>query len=141
MSNQASGAVVYSFNGRWIDALRKNSVRVFFRKRRPVRLPGRVFLYIGVPVKAIIGIATVTDINRVDLAQAIEISKDGSITHDELHKYIGVGSVYAIHIRDVEIFDPYVKLSSIQDRYGFNPPQSFSYVGSELGQYLMKAKQ
>lgn len=125
--------VIYSFDGRWEEPLRRGDVRVFFRKRRPVRMPSRVFIYLGVPVKAIIGSAKVESISAVTLDEAIAIRRDGAITENELIKYIGdKGSVHAIRIDEIKIFTKAFSLDELNRDFNFNPPQSFSIMSAEI---------
>lgn len=134
-------SVVYSFEGRWEEPLRRGEVRVFFRKRRPVILPDRVFLYLGVPVKQIIGFCQVDSIEEVDLKMAISLRKRGAITENELIKYIGEkGSVHAIHVSVPTIFQKTLHLVELEDKFGFSPPQSFSNVSEPFGKYLLGEK-
>lgn len=133
-----STSVVYSFEGRWEEALRKGQVRVFFRKRRPTKLPQRVFFYVGAPVKSIIGFADVEGINCTSLSEAIEIRGHGAITENELIKYIGQGGqVNAIRVSIPTIFAKAVDLSELKEHYSFNPPQSFSILDDSFEAALM----
>lgn len=126
-------SVVYSFNGRWEEVLRKGSVRVFFRKRRPTKLPKRVFFYVGVPVKAIIGYAEVEGICNTSLGEAVAIRKLGEITESELIRYIGQrGNVSAIRISPPIIFTKPVDLAALKEQFSFNPPQSFSILSDDF---------
>ena len=136
--NTRPRSVVYSFEGRWEEALRQGSVRVFFRKRRPVIIPDRVYLYVGVPVKKIIGSCAIENIESVDLPSATSLRKEGAITENELIKYIGeTGSVHAIHISAPTIFDSPLPLKELEDEFGFSPPQSFSNVRGDFEDYLL----
>ena len=140
ISNEKPRSVVYSFEGRWEEPLEKGQVKVFFRKRRPVIKPDRVFFYVGVPVKKIIGSAAVEKIEPVNLEAAIRIKKSGAITENELLSYIGHdGTVSAIWIREPEILSEPFGLSELNERHGFNPPQSFSNVSAEFEKYLLGA--
>ena len=124
-----STSVVYSFEGRWEEALRTGQVRVFFRKRRPTKLPKRVFLYVGVPVKAIIGFADVESISSTSLNEAITIRSLGAITENELIRYIGQdGQVSAIRVSPPTLFVKPLELFELKEQFSFNPPQSFSIV-------------
>lgn len=126
-------SVIYSFQGRWEKLLRRGNIGVFFRKRRPVRLPERVYIYVGVPVKAIVGFAFVKSITEVSLAQAKAMANCGRISEDELAKYIGDdGVVHAIKIGESVLFKEPISLSYLQKEFGFNPPQSFSIVNASL---------
>lgn len=133
-----STSVVYSFEGRWEEALRKGQVRVFFRKRRPTKLPRRVFFYVGVPVKAIIGFAEVEGISCTSLSEAIAIRSLGAITENELVKYMGQGGqVNAIRVSIPAIFTKPLDLFELKERYSFNPPQSFSILDDVFEAALM----
>jgi predicted transcriptional regulator len=112
---------------------------VFFRKRRPVEFPGRVFLYVGVPNKAIIGFADVDSINEVNLEQAKSLQDDGCITESELVRYIGEsGQVYAITICEPVLFSEDWQLRDLKEFYGFNPPQSFSIIDLDFEKSLLE---
>lgn len=131
-------SVVYSFEGRWEEPLRRGEICVFFRKRRPIKLPGKVFFYIGVPVKAIIGFATVKDIKEVSLEDAKLLRGEGAITENELIKYIGLnGRVHAIRIGNLDLFGRPRTLSDLNAEFGFNPPQSFSIVDESFEDVLL----
>ena len=132
-------SVVYSFSGRWEEPLRLGNVKVFFRKRRPVISPDRVFLYVGVPAKRIIGYAGVQKISPVGLTEAIEMRSLGAITENELIKYIGAGgSVHAIHIDKPMLFEKPFALEELDRDFGFSPPQSFSNVDDDFEAKLTK---
>lgn len=131
-------SVVYSFNGRWEDGLVSGAIKVFFRKRRPVKMPSKVFFYIGTPVKKVIGFAEVTRIEPVDLEMANKIKRSGAITENELISYIGSeGSVNAVWIAKPVIFPKPFTLTDLNERYNFHPPQSFSNVTGEFEKYLL----
>lgn len=139
---ERSGSVIYSFNGRWEEALCSGNVRVFFRKKRPVTLPERVFFYVGVPVKRIIGYAYIDDIDLVNFNEAVSIRHQGCITENELIKYIGSGgSVYALKIRKTVIFRVPIDLEYLSEEFGFNPPQSFSNVSNRFERRLLENEQ
>jgi len=131
-------SVVYSFEGRWEEPLRSGAIRVFFRKRRPLKFPNRVFLYVGVPVKAIIGFAEVESIVEVTLNQSKAIQTEGAITENELVRYIGDhGKVHAIRIGRPTIFPERFDLRELKEEYGFNPPQSFSIMNDNLERSIL----
>ena len=133
-------SVVYSFDGRWEEPLVSGRVKVFFRKRRPVVTPGRVFIYVGVPVKQVIGFAAVKKIETVDLEAALRIKESGAITENELVSYIGADrTVSAIWIGEPTIFSEPFTLSSLNDLHSFNPPQSFSNVSVDFESFLLGA--
>lgn len=132
-------SVVYSFNGRWEKSLVRKKVKVFFRKRRPVLPPDRVFFYVGVPVKKIIGFSDLNFIEKVGLNEAIKYKDEGCITETELEKYIGSdGYVFAIHLNEAIIFENPMDLESLRNEFSFNPPQSFSNVSANFERRLVE---
>lgn len=132
-------SVIYSFQGRWESLLRRGKIGVFFRKRRPVSLPQKVFIYVGVPLKAVIGFAIVKSISEVSLAQANTMANEGGISEQELFNYIGNnGIVHAIKIHDMVIFKEPIGLSYLKNEFGFSPPQSFSIVDAPLEGALLR---
>ena len=137
-SKENSRSVVYSFDGRWEKALASGKVKVFFRKRRPVLTPSKVFIYVGVPVKKIIGFASVKNIEPVDLEAAMKIKQSGAITENELISYVGTDrTVSAIWIERPTLFSEPFSLSDLSESHGFNPPQSFCKLSIEFENYLL----
>lgn len=135
-------SVVYSFSARWNDLLHSGDVHVFFRKRRPKLEPDFVFIYVGFPVKKIIGFAKVQLIENINLPRAIDIKNQGAIEEKELAKYIGSnGSVFAIWISKPKIFTKPFDLETLKQTFGFHPPQSFSKLDSEVANYLIGVDQ
>lgn len=140
-SNEKPRSVVYSFSGRWESALRTGCVQVFFRKRRPVKLPDRVYLYVGVPIKMIIGYAQVQKIEPIGLKGALAVQEKGAITPSELSSYIGhSGSVHAIWIDKPVIFPDGFDLKYLSENFQFNPPQSFSNLDPNVEKTLLGYK-
>lgn len=137
---EKTGSVIYSFDGRWEEPLVAGEVKVFFRKRRPVITPSRVFIYVGVPVKKVIGFSDVEKIEAVDLEAARKIKTSGAITESELTSYIGQeGKVSAIWIGKLTLFTEPFTLTELNQRHGFNPPQSFSKVSPDFEEFLFAA--
>lgn len=132
-------SVVYSFNGRWEKSLVRKKVKVFFRKRRPVLPPDRVFFYVGVPVKKIIGFSDLNFIEKVGLDEAIKCKDEGCITEAELERYIGPdGYVFAIHLKEAIIFENPMDFESLRNEFSFNPPQSFSNLSANFERRLVE---
>lgn len=132
-TNKELKSVVYSFEARWDPMIREGDLRVFFRKRRPIKMPHKVYFYVGVPTMSIIGFSKVEHIDSISLEQALSYTEQGQISPDELIKYIGQeGYVNAIWIEQPRMFKKSISLKSLKDSFNFNPPQSFSYVNSPL---------
>lgn len=101
--------------------------------------PDRVFFYVGVPVKRIIGFSDLNFIERVGLNEALNYKNEGCITENELERYIGAdGYVFAIHIREPVIFKNPLDLEYLRNEFGFNPPQSFSNVSADFERRLVE---
>ncbi|WP_170518606.1 hypothetical protein [Ruegeria atlantica] len=133
-------SIVYSFEGRWHRPIASGDVKVFFRKRRPVSTPERVYFYVGVPVKKIIGFAEIERIEQVKLEAATDVKKEGAITEEELVDYIGKnGTVSAIWVSAPTLLPEPFDLSELKRHWGFNPPQSFSNVSTEFERFLLGA--
>lgn len=136
-NSKKNPSVIYSFEGRWEEPLRRGEVHVFFRKRRPIKFPSHVFMYVGVPVKAVIGFAKVDSINEVSFDEANASRKDGAITENELIKYFGEkGRIHAIRIGRVVIFKKFIALDELNRDFEFNPPQSFSIMSPHFEDVL-----
>lgn len=132
VGDQPSQSVIYSFFDKWEQPLRAGKVGVFFRKRFPSKKPKNVYFYIGAPVMAVIGRAAVTKIERLSKKDALSLADQGSISRDELDRYIGDrNSVGAIHIDDFEFFAHPVSASAISSVIVFSPPQNFQKISEE----------
>lgn len=102
-------------------------------------VPKRVFFYVGVPVKKIIGFADIVKIEPVDLEAAVRIKKNAVINEDELSSYIAIDqTVSAIWISRPTIFSDPFTLSDLNRLHSFNPPQSFSYVTEGFESFLLR---
>lgn len=136
-----NNSVVYSFQSRWEEHLNSKSISVFFRKRAPKLRPETIYIYVGSPVKKIIGRAKVTKILQEDLRSSMEKKSLAKISADELTSYIGrSGKVYSIEISEVEIFKDPPNLKMLNEAFGFNPPQSFCGMRPEMERYLQECK-
>ncbi len=102
-------------------------------------MPNRVFLYVGSPVKKIVGFSAVTSIELVNFNDAKKYLNSGKISEDELMDYIGEnGNVHAIHINDIKIFKSHIDLTALRDNFNFNPPQSFSKLSVSFERWLVE---
>lgn len=124
--------VLYSFFQKWEKPLREEQVRVFFRKRFPSKTPKRVYFYIGSPAMSVIGSAKIDKIERVKKADAISLARLGSISIDELDKYIGDReTVGALHISDFQFFNNPIPIGALSAEIGLLPPQNFQKLSNE----------
>lgn len=125
-------SVVYSFFQKWENPLRAGRVRLFFRKRCPVQKPARVYFYVGTPLKALIGSAAVSRIDRVSREEALLLTEKGCISPEELLRYIAHNSsVGVIWIEDFQFFDESIPASTLLAEIGLSPPQNFQKISAE----------
>ena len=124
--------VLYSFFHKWEKPLRDEQVRVFFRKRFPSTTPKRVYFYIGSPAMSVIGSAKIDKIERVKRDDAFSLASLGSISIDELNKYLGDReTVGALHISDFRFFDSPIPIGILSAEIGLLPPQNFQKFSDE----------
>ena len=102
-----------------------------FRKKIPNKKIDKVYLYVGVPVKKIVGFFEVDEILKksvFDLWNETKISAGIDYkTYSNYFKDYKVG--IALHIKNFNLFsEPINPYESIKD---FRPPQSFSYFNLE----------
>lgn len=125
-------SVVYSFFYKWEAPLRAGRVRLFFRKRCPAEMPSRVYFYIGSPLKALVGSAAVSQIDRVSKDDALLLAGDGCITSDELSEYIGhSNAVGVLWIEDFHFFAHPIPAAKMMAEIGLSPPQNFQKISAE----------
>lgn len=121
--------VIYSFKGKWLEAILNGDVRAFFRKRFPKEKPKRVYLYIGSPISAIIGWSEVYSLDRVETSIALNMSEDGAIHRSELSEYLdGSTSVGVFKIGEINHFENYLSVSDVCRVFNFHPPQNFMQI-------------
>ena len=108
--------------------------RVEFRRRSMNIEPGSVvWMYVKVPVGAIVGCATVKGVHHLPPAALWKrFSKVSGLTKTDLFEYLA-GSTQTIAIELVDamrLADP-IQLDALRDLVdGFHPPQFFSYLPS-----------
>lgn len=131
--------IVYSFRSEWMDPIKSGAVSVFFRSKSPLSKPKCVFIYIGNPVKSIIGKAKVVSISRSPRPDALRLAARGSISESDLDRYIGTRKdVGVITIDDLEIFEREVSADSLSAFVMFHPPQNFQTVSEELEETIYR---
>lgn len=125
-------SVVYSFFHKWEVPLRAGRVHLFFRKRYPIQKPSRVYFYVGSPLMAIIGSASVVGVARLPKDEALLLADDGCISVRELSNYIGDSqAVGVIRIDDFEFFENPIPAYKVAAEIGLSPPQNFQKISAE----------
>jgi predicted transcriptional regulator len=65
------------------------------------------------------------------------MKSEGAITENELIKYITEkGTVHAFRIGEVDIFCKAYGLAELNEKFNFNPPQSFSIADDRIERAL-----
>ena len=132
-------AVIYSFKSRWESDLRSKDLGVFFRKKAPKNIPSTVLFYVGNPIGAVIGMARVTKIEKVDISQAIDLAELGKIKIEELQTYLGDKKyLNAIFISEHVLFKKAVGSRGLRSIFNFFPPQNFNQISNDIKDEIVR---
>lgn len=134
-TDDASNAIVVSFDAKWGDIIPVKPVTRVFRKRAPRNfVPTKMYVYIGAPVSALIGRCEVTSLDWLPIKEALALSSEGAIPQDELRRYAGDYDTMAVYtIESIEVCRSPLSYSQLHEQFSFSPPQSF-FVLSKAGQ-------
>jgi predicted transcriptional regulator len=125
-NNEASEAILVSFDSKWAIPLAAGSISQVFRKRGPKTPPKWVYVYAGSPTMAIIGRLPVIQLQQLEIEKALHLSKDGCIDKQELVDYAaGYKSLFVFSVGQFQPSHSNVDLRKLKDGYHFSPPQSF----------------
>ncbi len=130
--DDASDAIVVSFESRWIEALSRQKVKVVFRKRGPKHTtPIWMYVYIGAPESSIIGRARIKHCEQQGIDAALRKCKDGHISESDLRQYAGrYSELFVFTIGPVELWRNPLNLATLRE-LRFTPPQSFLVLSKE----------
>lgn len=133
-SDDASKAIVVSFDAKWGELLRHKPVTRVFRKRAPRHTaPRHIYVYIGAPVSALIGRCEISSLDWLPTADALALSSEGAISQDDLRRYASDYETLAVYtVRPIEVCRSPLSFSLLHERFSFSPPQSF-FVLSRTG--------
>lgn len=122
-------SVLLSLHPRHAQKILSGEKRLEFRRSWASREVSRVVIYVTVPVKKIVAIATVKEVHYGSPTALWDLAKKigGGLTRRELYDYLaGREAGYAIELEDVKQFVPALETHQIFN--DFRPPQSFSYL-------------
>lgn len=128
----AASHVLISLEAHHAENILSGVKKVEFRRRTMNIAPGSVvWMYVKVPVGAIVGCATVKGVHHLSPATLWKrFSKVSGLTKTDLFEYLS-GSTHSIAIELVDairLADP-IELDALRDLVdGFQPPQFFSYL-------------
>lgn len=134
-ADDASGAIVVSFDAKWGELFRHKPVTRVFRKRAPRNMtPKQIYVYIGAPMSALIGRCAVTALEWLSTEDALALSSEGLLPIEELRRYARDYDSLAVYtIQPIELCSSPLSFSTLQEKFSFSPPQSF-FVLSRQGQ-------
>lgn len=125
-------AILVSFRHKAKSCLLSDPPSVIFRHRIPASKPTVMYLYIGAPVKEIIGKCHIDSTESVSLAAAKKLANDARIAPEELERYIGQHKDVSIYkISGITIFNNAIGLDRLRKSGRLFPPQSFLFLSEE----------
>jgi len=128
-ANLSTGSIIVSFASRWRDPINDKNIKVFFRRRGPVRTPKRVLIYLGSPISSIVAVAEVEKLERIDLKAALSMADLGCISEDELRSYIRCDQIVtAVFLGDQKNFENPLSITDVRKVMNFHPPQNFIQI-------------
>ena len=124
--------ILVSFHAKWLEAFRSNPPEVVFRHRVPSRAPEHMYIYIGSPVKALIGTCEIVSVNNVSGSEAMALCAAARIEKQELEEYIAErDSVSLYRLCNAQVFNKPITLDTLRSCGRFYPPQSFFFLSQE----------
>jgi predicted transcriptional regulator len=134
-NDDASEAIVVSFDAKWGEILQQKHLTRVFRKRAPRNVgPSYMYIYIGTPVRALIGRCEVFGLDWLPTKEAIALFSEGAISEDDLRRYASTYEKLAVYtVGPIQVCRSPLSFSFLQEQFTFSPPQSF-FVLSRTGQ-------
>lgn len=131
----ADRAVLLSIRPVFADAILRGDKTVELRRTRPnVPLGTPVLLYSSTPVKALVGVATLTHVEeRTPDALWVSTCRRSAVTRTQFDTYFAnARRAFGLHLTDVTALCDPLPLTHLRERWGVEPPQSFRYVSRTL---------
>lgn len=89
-NDDRSGDILVSFDAKWHLAFQKGGIQYVFRKRVPTSFkPEVIWIYMGSPVKQIIGRAKVVSVKHCNKKEAGKYLEKAMLSSKEFNDYIG----------------------------------------------------
>ena len=128
--NEYSGAIVVSFDARWLDPITRCRLKAVLRKRVPRTLvPKWIYFYVNSPVNQIVGRARIKTVESIGLSAALLRSRDLCIGQDEIRAYLVESKSAGLYIIGrIELAKPAISLADLRKELMFYPPQSFLFL-------------
>lgn len=125
--DDASDAIIVSFESRWESIFCESKLTGFIRKRLPKSLPVKfVYAYFGSPSCRIALRALVLRIEEVAVESVLSNSVSLCISKDEILDYCGASPTIGLcTIKKIQLAPKPLGLAKLKTRLTFFPPQSF----------------
>jgi predicted transcriptional regulator len=132
-NNDASDAILVSFDAKWVKPLNDGSVSQVFRKRGPKSTsPSWVYVYAGTPIKAVIGRLPVIHLRQLTIKESLALANEGALERSELAEYAGeYSSLFVFTVGKFQSASTEVTFPELKEKYGFAPPQSFLILSTQ----------
>ncbi len=132
--------IVLSVHPEFSEWILSGAKTVELRRRFP-RLPlgsAAIHFYATSPVKAVVGSAVVSEVIVAPVPEIWErFSRAARVGRSGFDAYFaGTDQGVAIRLADPRRLHPALGLPELRERFGFAPPQSFSYASPELSRAL-----
>ena len=134
--------IVLSLKPGFAEAVLAGEKTVELRRTVPrIVAPTRALLYAATPVRALVGTCVVTSVRPADLASLWQEygSRTGLLRHEFQRYFEGVDAGAALTLAHPRPFSRAIPLEDLRAMpEGFRPPQSFTYVGAQAGDRLIR---
>ncbi|SUS07458.1 Transcriptional regulator, Cro/CI family [Candidatus Defluviicoccus seviourii] len=132
--------LILSIKPAYTKKIMEGAKTVELRRRFPIAVDRGVIVYIysTSPVRALVGAAEITDVERLPVAVLWQRhGRSALIRKQDFDGYFrGVEEGYALRISNARPFSRPLDLAELKERFNFNAPQSFLYAKPSLQQAL-----
>lgn len=132
--------VVLSIRPQYSEKIVDGSKTVELRRRFPVSAPNGTIAYIysTSPVRAMVGMAEITSVLKLPIAEIWQrFENQAQIDKPDFDRYFeGVEQGFVLLFDKARPFPKPLPLSTLRERFDFEPPQSFLYAKHDLRKAL-----
>lgn len=135
---ERSDAIIVSFNSGWRQRLLDKEFSLIIRKRIPTTsAPKWLYFHLNAPISAICARAEISWIGKKSLSYVMGHSTELGLERSEIKAYVGRDSTVGVYeLGEIEIAPAEAKMTQIQSKLNYSPPQSFLLL-SQQGQKLI----
>lgn len=132
--------VILSIHPQYTSKIMEGIKTVELRRRFPLTAaPGTVvYIYSTSPIRALVARAEIADVNKLPVAQIWkQFAKTAVVARKDFDAYFsGLAEGFALQFANVQALPRPLALSELRERFGFQPPQSFTYASPMLKKAL-----